>query len=604
MAAPTGTGPATAPAPAPAAPAAGPTGPQIPSPSPSASLYVGDLHPEVTETQLFEHFRDIGPVVSIRVCRDAITKRSLGYAYVNFQNPGDAERALDTLNYSTIKEKPIRIMWRNSDPSIRKSGIGNVFIKNLDRSIDNQQLHDTFSAFGNILSCKVATDNNGKSKGYGFVHFETQEAAEKAINKVNGMKLGNNVVYVADFVRKADRMKQNSNKWTNVFFKNVEDNIEEEDLKTEFEKYGEITSFVYYPKKVKNKGYGFVNFKTHEEAVKAVDNLHQAKEVNGKPMESELYVGKAQKKEERQALLRKSFEQKRLERLEKYQGVNLYIKHLDDKIDDERLKNEFSGFGTIQSAKIMRDDKGQSKGFGFVCFKKPEEASAALNEMNGKMLEGKPIYVALAQRKEVRRAQLEAQYAQRQAMGRGMQPGMPPQHMYPPGPVFYPSAGIHQPQRFMYPQQMPMRARWDQPPRGGPKGARSGFPVHGYPVMGRGGPNKQRGGANQKNGNIKFNKNVRNKGETDIDPAALAQIPPEEKRNILGMKLYPLVEKYAEQSDVPKVTGMLLEMQHSEILSLLESPPALQEAVNGAVNALKEAANKSEEQSGSTEKQD
>lgn len=103
------------------------------------------------------------------------------------------ERALETLNYTLIKGKPCRIMWSQRDPALRKTGAGNIFIKNLDLSIDNKALHDTFSAFGNILSCKVAMED-GSSKGYGFVHYETYEAAENAIKHVNGMLLNDKKV--------------------------------------------------------------------------------------------------------------------------------------------------------------------------------------------------------------------------------------------------------------------------------------------------------------------------------------------------------------------------------------------------------------------------
>ncbi|KAL1781184.1 polyadenylate-binding protein 4 [Sigmodon hispidus] len=121
---------------------------------PMASLYVGNLHSDVTEAMLYEKFSPAGPVLSIRVCHDMITHRSLGYAYVNFQQPADAEQALDTMNFDVIKGKPIGIMWSQRDPSLRKSGVGNVFIQNLDKSIDTEALYDTFSAFGSILSLR------------------------------------------------------------------------------------------------------------------------------------------------------------------------------------------------------------------------------------------------------------------------------------------------------------------------------------------------------------------------------------------------------------------------------------------------------------------
>ncbi|CAH1984961.1 unnamed protein product [Acanthoscelides obtectus] len=175
---------------------------------PMASLYVGDLHSDITEAMLFEKFSTAGPVLSIRVCRDLITRRSLGYAYVNFQQPVDAERALDTMNFDLIKGRPIRIMWSQRDPSLRKSGVGNVFIKNLDRSIDNKAMYDTFSAFGNILSCKVAQDENGQSKGFRRRAFETEESANKSIEKVNGMLLNNKKVYVGRFIPRKEREKE------------------------------------------------------------------------------------------------------------------------------------------------------------------------------------------------------------------------------------------------------------------------------------------------------------------------------------------------------------------------------------------------------------
>lgn len=446
-----------------------------PHPQNSASLYVGELDPSVTEAMLFELFSQIGAVASIRVCRDAVTRRSLGYAYVNYNSTSDGEKALEELNYTIIKGRPCRIMWSQRDPALRKTGQGNVFIKNLDVAIDNKALHDTFAAFGNILSCKVAQDEHGNSKGYGFVHYETDESAQQAIKHVNGMLLNEKKVYVGHHIPKKDRqskfeeMKAN---FTNIYVKNVNPEASDDEFRELFERYGEITSSsLARDQDGKSRGFGFVNYTTHESAYKAVDEL------NGRDFKGQdLYVGRAQKKHEREEELRKSYEAARLEKASKYQGVNLYIKNLDDDVDDEKLRHMFSEFGPITSAKVMRDapsdgsdedkedeqeaepkkegtaveadeegsekkgDKkfGKSKGFGFVCFSNPDDATKAVAEMSQRMINGKPLYVALAQRKDVRKSQLEASIQARNQLRMqqaAAAAGMPQQYMQPP--VFY-----------------------------------------------------------------------------------------------------------------------------------------------------------------------
>jgi len=671
----------------------------------SASLYVGELDPSVTEAMLFELFSQIGQVASIRVCRDAVTRRSLGYAYVNYNNTADGERALEDLNYTSIKGKPCRIMWSQRDPALRKTGQGNVFIKNLDAAIDNKALHDTFSQFGNILSCKVAQDEFGNSKGYGFVHYETAEAANQAIKSVNGMLLNDKKVFVGHHIAKRDRqskfeeMKAN---YTNLYIKNIDEEVSDEDFTKLFEKYGDIVSAtITRDDGGKSRGFGFVNYTTHESAAKAVEELND-KEFHGK----NLYVGRAQKKHEREEELRKQYEAARMEKASKYQGVNLYVKNLTDDIDDDKLRDLFTGYGTITSAKVMRDAAertaspagekdlegtkeeqteegaekkaegeegekeeeakeevkevkkdgktvprlfGKSKGFGFVCFSNPDEASKAVSEMNQKMVNGKPLYVALAQRKDVRKNQLEASIQarntlrqQQQAAAAGMPQGYvqptlfygPGQQFLPPGaqrggipftgqpgmvipgmqgtrgqfPGAFPQGrgapqGQQLPPNFGLPGQMPflqnpalMNGMYGNPQamaqmqaqvgRGaGGRGQLAGLQgvppnLQGMPGMrgqpnfppagGRGGlqgiPGGQVGRLPQQ-GRGGMIPPSRDEIATPSSLANLSSLPPQQQKQMLGEAIYPKIQQL--QPDLAgKITGMLLEMDNSELLSL------------------------------------
>ncbi|KAL2498238.1 Polyadenylate-binding protein 2 [Abeliophyllum distichum] len=598
----------------------------------STSLYVGDLDFNVTDSQLYDLFNQVGQVVSVRVCRDLGTRRSLGYGYVNYSSPQDAARAIEVLNFTPLNNKLIRIMYSHRDPSIRKSGTANIFIKNLDKSIDHKALHDTFSSFGNILSCKIATDPNGQSKGYGFVQFDNEESAQTAIDKLNGMLMNDKQVYVGHFLRKQERESVlNKTKFNNVYVKNLAELTTDDDLKKVFGEHGTITSAVVMrDADGKSKGFGFVNFENADDAAKAVQAL------DGKKFdEKEWYVGKAQKKSEREQELKSRFEQSAKEAVDKYQGVNLYIKNLDDSIDDNKLKELFSEFGTITSCKVMQDPGGMSRGSGFVAFSTPEEASRALSEMNGKMIISKPLYVALAQRKEDRRARLQVQFSQMRPVA--MQPQIAPRMaMYPPGgpgigqQLFYGQAphGLIPPQAgFGYQQQLvsgmrpggapmpnffvPMVQQGQQGQRPGDRrGAGPGqqtqqpmpliqqqmLPMgrmYRYPP-GRNVPEVPMPGVGGGMLSAPYDMGSmlpRDAAITQPMPitalaSALANATPEQQRTMLGENLYPLVDQL-EHEHAAKVTGMLLEMDQTEVLHLLESPDALKAKVAEAMDVLR-----------------
>ncbi|XP_042433153.1 polyadenylate-binding protein 2-like isoform X1 [Zingiber officinale] len=600
---------------------------------PLTSLYVGDLDLGVTDAHLYDVFSQIGPVVSVRVCRDINSRRSLGYAYVNFSDPADAARAIEVLNFSLLNGKAIRIMYSNRDPSVRRSGAANIFIKNLDKSIDNKALYDTFSVFGNILSCKIALDASGHSKGYGFVQFEEEEAALNAIEKLNGMLMNDKKVFVGPFVRKQERESAATNvKFNNVFIKNLSDSVTDDALQEVFGEFGKITSCIVMREgDGKSKCFGFVNFENPDDAAKAVQEL------NGKKFDDkEWYVGKAQKKSEREQELKERFELSKQEAGEKFQGVNLYLKNLDDSIGDDSLRELFSGFGTITSCKVMRDKDGMSKGSGFVAFQSPEDASRAVSEMNGKMVGSKPLYVALAQRKEDRKARLQAHFSQIRPVPTqaSVAPRVP---LYPHGapglgqPLFYgqpPPALVPQPgfgfQQHLVPGMrpgaapfpnffMPMIQPGQQVQRPGGRRGASGpihqnqqqpMPMVQQQMFSRGGrPYRYPAGRNVPDvsgfagGLFPYDMggmSVRDAGISHAIPigeltTALANATPEQQRTLLGESLYPLVDQLEHEYSA-KVTGMLLEMDQTEVLHLLESPEALSAKVAEAMEVLKSVA--------------
>jgi polyadenylate-binding protein len=361
-------------------------------------------------------------------------------------------------------------------------------------------------------------------------------------------------------------------------------------------------------------------------------------ELNGKQVDGQsLYVARAQTKGERQAELRQKFQN---DITNKYSGVNLYVKNLGDDVNETKLRAEFGVHGQITSAEVMRDEKGNSKGFGFVCFAHPEDANKAVVELNGRIWDTKPIFVTVAQKKEARKAQLQALRMKSTPGGAPIYPGSPSGSGGPP-PVYFQQNQVPQP--FLYPPPQLMhqqpRGRWNSNnpgnfpihtgfigmpvrphsrasrghpqqhlnhyPRGGGQVAR--FNPRGSPGP-RGGDAPVTGLPSQAQPNTLAPENVVEQTpqvpqEETLTLAKLKELPLDQQTTVLGEKLFPLIEQL-EEDLAGKITGMLLDRLSQEdnknvleqTLLLLSDPQALKEGVNEAVQVLRNHAVSNDEE--------
>ena len=372
-----------------------------------------------------------------------------------------------------------------------------------------------------------------------------------------------------------------------------------------------------------NKGFGFCSFEDADSAMRAQEELHQCQLPTG----DKLYVQRAQRRREREGELKRKFEIMKQQKRQETKGVNLYVKNLEDEIVDETLRVQFAKYGNITSCKVMRDENNRSKGFGFVCYQSPEEAAKAVTEMNGKIIVTKPLYVAIAQRKEERRALLTQQFVNRQMTHISRQN---PQHIgggiMPPAATIMPYApnfsanipraynpalrlpgpsgmrggtnvapGVHgggpygqgiqqmggarmndmrgAVGRGRQPQGQPSRPNATPRMKYTPTAGQSRPNMHQMPIMMQQ-PQMIPGGPQQKDMSAK-----------SINITHLSSADPKQQKQILGETLFPIIyRKYPQQAG--KITGMLLELEISELLFLLESVEQLNAKMEEAYEVL------------------
>lgn len=530
--------------------------------TPNPSIWVGSLDPNLNEQKLYDFFVRIGPISSVRVCVDSATQKSLGYGYVNFQDYADAEKALD-LAGTKLGNRYLKISKIQRDPSKRRAGVRNIIVKKLPLTMDTLSLKDLFSKFGRLTSVNLACNEKEESRGYARISFENEESAVEAVKEMNNVEIDGHAIVVERY-----QPHHREEQYTNLYVKNLDPSVTEEALKEVFSPFGKITSVKVRELEVKTDvGFAYVAYADHDSAVKAVEALNnQETKIAKEGMK--LDVGRFRSREERQRDRDRS-RRERSAQNSKY--PNLYVKGFDDSVTSDRLRALFERYGETVSAKVMTDPSGVSRCFGFVSMKDQSAASNAIQELNGSsFLSPRPLFVTYAVRKDARRQNLEERNRQSRSRPQPMA-GMPPMGFMAPNmfgmnvpfmnnriPAMMPFTGVN-PMRHM-PGPNPMNQMRARP---------MAMPAPKAPMP----PMMQQPAIPPQSLN-----------------AILASAPADQHRNILGERLYNYIVR-GNPSVAPKITGMLLEMDNSEIVNMLENPIILDAKIAEAKEVLQQHMN-------------
>lgn len=556
------------------------------------ALYVGDLDENVQEEVLHDFFSRFGPIHFVRIMRDATTGKSRGYGFINFIHPRDAESAKQYAQYEKIGRKHIRIMFKRNIRDLPHDA--NIYVKNIDTNATVKDLHNHFAEIGPILCCKVSTNSNGESLGYGYVQYEKAEDAQTALKTLQGSRLKETALVLEPFMAKD---KRNSSERRNIYVKNLPTGKSQTEIekivKDLFSKYGEIEMMLVKKHPTEDKYSAFICFKDQGSAEKAYGDLTSNQTTlpgATEPLYANWYQGKA----ERQRELRRQFSQSQNQ-------TNLYVKNLRSDVTEQEIKTAFQHYGKITSVAI-RDWKApngeKTAKYGFIAYENPDDAKYAISEavrnpdVVALFQKGVMPYINIHQTRDRRNEYLLSLRRKRMQTG-FLNMGM---DMFPPMQFGFPN------RRFPpYQQPFPMMNHHYNryQPRGGskpyPGGAKKQY-QH---------PTKTTTKSTQPPKTITTK--VEKPKDTTTAPETtqgivsvqslkskmneFLQLDDDKKRQILGELLFPQVKRHAGDNLAPKITGMLIDLsvlEVSEILEFLEDPELLKERIEEARDLILE----------------
>ncbi|EYU25830.1 hypothetical protein ABFS82_10G079800 [Erythranthe guttata] len=274
------------------------------------SVYVGNIHPQVTEPLLQEVFAGTGPLESCKLIR----KEKSSYGFVDYFDRRSAALAIVSLNGRHLFGQPIKVNWAYASAQREDtSSHFNIFVGDLSPEVTDATLFACFSVYPSCSDARVMWDQKtGRSRGFGFVSFRSQQEAQCAINDVTGKWLGSRqircnwaakgaaglgddqqssdsktVVELTNGISEEGQEKRNEDapennpQYTTVYVGNLAPEVSSVDLHRHFHALG--VGVIEDVRIQRDKGFGFIRYNTHAEAARAIQ-MGNARILFGKPI--------------------------------------------------------------------------------------------------------------------------------------------------------------------------------------------------------------------------------------------------------------------------------------------------------------------------------
>ncbi|ESR39948.1 Oligouridylate-binding protein 1B [Citrus sinensis] len=281
-------------------------------PSTCRSVYVGNIHTQVTEPLLQEVFSSTGPVEGCKLIR----KDKSSYGFIHYFDRRSAAMAILSLNGRHLFGQPIKVNWAYASGQREDtSGHFNIFVGDLSPEVTDATLFACFSVYPSCSDARVMWDQKtGRSRGFGFVSFRNQQDAQSAINDLTGKWLGSRQIRCNWATKGAGNNEdkqssdaksvveltngssedgkettnteapENNPQYTTVYVGNLAPEVTQLDLHRHFHSLG--AGVIEEVRVQRDKGFGFVRYSTHAEAALAIQmgNTTQSSYLFGKQM--------------------------------------------------------------------------------------------------------------------------------------------------------------------------------------------------------------------------------------------------------------------------------------------------------------------------------